>query len=204
MGKYKQIEEYYSVHYKSDCPDYYILGWESENAQQLRFQALSDCLDLNGKKILDVGCGVGDFHQYLKRRFKDFNYTGVDILNKMISAAKKKNTEGKFICADIFNNNPFEKNEFDAVFTSGMFNINFGNNKQFIIEAIKLYDFICKDIISFNLLHKDSPDREEMYFYSHPQEICELINKNFPEKFKFNIRQGYLKNDFTIICKKED
>lgn len=202
MGKIEKIREYYNINNKPNSPDYYILGWESYAAQQIRFQALVNTLDLNGKKILDVGCGTGSFLEYLEKKFCNIRYIGVDILEHMISIAKSKKLNGEFQCVDIFKANPFNQNEFDSVFTSGIFNIELGNNKKFLIDALRLFDYISKETISFNLLDDKSPDREEEYFYSSPNEICELININFPDHFKINVVEGYLQNDYTIVCNK--
>jgi len=202
MGKIEKIKNYYQKNNKVDFPDYYILGWESDAAQQLRFQALVNSLDLKGKRILDIGCGTGNFLQYLVQRFTDFSYTGVDILEHMIANAKRKELKGTFLCVDIFKANPFSNNEFDAIFASGTFNINLGNNKKFIIDALKLFNYIASETIAFNLLNKNSPNKEDNYFYSSPDEICELINLNFPNYFKLKVVEGYLQNDFTIVCNK--
>jgi SAM-dependent methyltransferase len=202
MGKIEKIKEYYKENNKADYPDYYILGWESDAAQQLRFQALINSLDLNGKKILDIGCGTGNFLQYLIQKFTNFNYTGVDILEHMIANAKSKDLKGEFICVDIFKANPFIQNEFDAIFASGTFNINLGNNKKFIVDALRLFDYISNETITFNLLSLNSHNKEENYFYSSPDEICDLIDLNFPSHFKIKVIEGYLQNDFTIVCTK--
>ncbi|MHB8065483.1 MAG: class I SAM-dependent methyltransferase [Ruminiclostridium sp.] len=202
MGKIEKIKGYYKENNKPNYPDYYILGWESDAAQQLRFQALVNSLDLNGKKILDIGCGTGNFLQYLGERFTDFSYTGVDILEHMISNAKSKDLKGTFLCVDIFKANPFSQNEFDAIFASGTFNINLGNNKKFIVDALRLFNDISSETIAFNLLNITSHNREDNYFYSSPDEICELINLNFPNHFKIKVVDGYLQNDFTIVCNK--
>ena len=113
-----------------------------------------------------------------------------------------KDLKGTFLCVDIFKANPFSQKEFDAIFASGTFNINLGNNNEFIIDALRLFDYICSETIAFNLLNKNSHNREDNYFYSSPDEISELINFNFPNHFKIQVVEGYLQNDFTIVCNK--
>ncbi len=203
MKKFDKIKDYYMQNNQPNQPDYYLLGWESESAQLQRFEALVNELNLHGKRILDIGCGTGNLLQYLEKRFSDFKYTGVDILEHMISYAKSKKTRGRFICIDIFKENPFEQNEFDVIFASGIFNINLGNNKKFLIDALKLFNNICKETISFNLLDGKSLNRENKYFYTSSDEICSLINDNYPNQFKIKVIKGYLQNDFTIVCSKE-
>jgi len=40
--------------------------------------------DMNGKKVLDVGCGAGRFPRVLKNRFKKINLYGLDIAEKKL------------------------------------------------------------------------------------------------------------------------
>lgn len=202
MKRLEIIKEYYNKNNQPNKPDYYLLGWESEAAQHYRFKALVNNLNLNEKKILDIGCGTGNFLEYIEQRFSNFEYTGVDILEHMIAIAKRKKLKGKFLCIDIFKENPFGHNEFDKIFASGIFNINLGNNKKFIIDALKLFDFISKETISFNLLYDKSPDKEDKYFYTSPDEIISLIKNNYPNNFNIKVIEGYLQNDFTVVCDK--
>ncbi len=204
MRKFEKIKDYYMKNNKPNQPDYYLLGWESEAAQQQRFEALVNNLNLDGKRILDIGCGTGNFLQYLDGRFSNIKYTGVDILQHMIKIARNKNLKGTFLCIDIFKENPFSHNEFDSIFASGIFNINLGNNKEFIIDALRLFNYICLETISFNLLYDKSPNKEHKYFYTSPNEIRKLINDNYSNHFRINIIDGYLCNDFTVVCNKEN
>ncbi len=202
MRKFEKIKNYYMQNNKPNQPDYYLLGWESEAAQQQRFAALVNNLNLNKKRILDIGCGTGNFLQYLEQIFSDFKYTGIDILEHMIAIAKGKKLKGTFLCLDIFKENPFSHNEFDNIFASGIFNINLGNNRDFIINALGLFDHICKETISFNLLYDKSPNKEYKYFYTSPYEICKLIEDSYSNHFRIKVIEGYLSNDFTVVCNK--
>lgn len=63
--------------------------------------------------ILDIGCAEGGFVKIIKSFVKNFNYTGVDVNNKMIRLAKKKNPKYEF----------YEKNDFYKKFKSKKFDI---------------------------------------------------------------------------------
>lgn len=106
-----------------------------------------------------MGCGTGNLLEYINERFTGFDYTGVDILPHMIDIALSKKLNGKFICMDLFKNNPFQSNSFDAIFSSGIFNLNLGNNKEFLIDALDVFQELSGGVISFNLLWDKSPDR---------------------------------------------
>jgi ubiquinone/menaquinone biosynthesis C-methylase UbiE len=63
-------------------------------------------------KVLEIGCGVGFFAEYLKKKFPKLDYTGIDYVPEAVSLAKKRVRNAKFIAAD------FQKatGKFDKVF----------------------------------------------------------------------------------------
>ena len=75
-----------------------------------------------GMKILDVGCGTGNFS--IKLAGMGCSVTGVDISNEMLNIARKKasgmNFDIEFINVDL-NNLPFEDDTFDAVISMTAF-----------------------------------------------------------------------------------
>ncbi len=203
MQKLNIIKSYYEPNIGKDFPDYKILGWESDESQRLRFDVLLGNVDLNGKKILDVGCGLGNLIEYINQKGIKVNYTGVDILEKMVERAKKKGLEAEFYCMDIFDDrHPFRKDQFDIVYASGTFNLNLGNNMEFLAKAaVKLFE-LSRSTLAFNLLNYMSPDKEEQYFYYKPDEVIDII-RGLPYQIDtVNIVEQYLKNDFTVICRK--
>lgn len=200
MKKIDFIKSYYEPNIGKGLPDYSVLGWESEEAQKARFEVLIRCTELQGKKILDVGCGMGNLYEYLLLKNIKANYTGIDILQSMIDNALRKKLDADFLCIDIFEHNPFEAESFEVVYSSGIFNLNMGNNNEFLIKAAGLFIYLAKEIVVFNLLHYLSPGREDKYFYFKPHEVKKQILEYYGEKFKkICIIEGYLKNDFSVV-----
>ena len=81
-------------------------------------------LDLNNKRILDLGCGSGGITFKLFKRIKNSEVVGLDFNEKAIELAnrrvkKEKLKRLKFISGDA-ENIPFEDNEFDAVIALDM------------------------------------------------------------------------------------
>lgn len=202
MEKIEIIKTYYESNMGKGLPEYGILGWESAEAQRLRFEALVSSVNLQGKRLLDVGCGTGNLYEYIREKGINIEYTGVDLLQSMIDIAKSKKLDAEFQCVDIFKNNPFEENSFDIVYSSGIFNLNLGNNKEFLTKAILLFVSLAKETVAFNLLDIASPDREDPYFYFDPDEVPKIIEKATDKIAKINIVKQYLQNDFTVICHK--
>lgn len=202
MSHMNNIKKYYEDNYKEGYPDYYIQGWENKIAQEMRFKELVGQIDLNKKKILDVGCGTGNLLEYINQRYTGFDYTGVDILPHMINIAVGKKLKGKFICMDLFKSNPFPSNSFDAIFSSGIFNLNLGNNKEFLLDALDVFQELSCGVISFNLLWDKSPDREDKYFYFDPDGVEQVLTEKY-DHWTVTISKGYLNNDFTVLLKKK-
>src|SRR3970282_2745477 len=57
--------------------------------QRIRYEVLTDMADYNGKSVLDVGCGLGWFAEYLSWTFVSVKYMGVDISPSLIAQAQK-------------------------------------------------------------------------------------------------------------------
>ncbi len=78
--------------------------------------------ELNGDKVLDVGCGTGENALYLAE--KGFTVIGVDLTNRAISAAKAKAAKKK-LKVDFREGNAlsldFKDSAFDNVIDSGLF-----------------------------------------------------------------------------------
>lgn len=200
MKKVEQIKTYYQPKLDKDQPDYKVLGWESHEAQNLRFTVLTDNINLEGKTILDVGCGLGNLFQFIHSKNINVKYTGIDILREMVDRASRNNPDGNFMFLDIFNDNPFTEKSFDVIYTSGIFNLNLGNNKEFLAKAVSLFAKTARDAIVFNLLHIASPDREDRYYYFDPVEVKKIIDDLSLGFRNVEIIEQYLKNDFTVIC----
>ena len=198
----KEIEEYYKPKMKEDLPDFEVLGWENREAHLRRFRMLEENTDLQGRTVLDIGCGLGTFYEFLESRGLSTDYTGVDILAEMISMAKARHKNARFSCMDIFEESTGFDKRFNVVFASGIFNLNLGNNTEFMQKAIKRFFELSDEIIAFNLLHEDSEDREERYFYTNPAEINRLLEP-YRENFRdVEFYHSYQKNDFTVIIRK--
>ncbi|OPZ90297.1 MAG: trans-aconitate 2-methyltransferase [Firmicutes bacterium ADurb.Bin419] len=200
VDRKKYIEAFYKPNMGKGLPDYKVLGWESKEAQELRFEMLAANVDLENKKILDVGCGLGNLLEYLNCKGINVEYTGVDIIEDMIEAAKGKSLPGEFFCLDIFKHHHLEDNSFDVLYTSGIFNLDMGNNIEFFNSALDCFFSLTKGIVAFNLLDKNSPDREDTYYYFDHEEVAEMIEGKYPHVKNIKVVRGYLNNDFTVIC----
>ena len=174
-----------------------VVDWASRRSQLARFAVLADNVDLEGASLLDAGCGVGELWAYLKDRNIRCDYLGVDLMQQMTERAGRLHPDGRFQCADILTQDPFGGRRFDVVFCSGMFNLTFGHNMEFLPMALgRLWEFAGRTLV-FNLLHHRAGGAGKRYFYYDPAQVLPLLE---PLGCRCRLLDDYLPNDFTVIC----
>ena len=66
------------------------LGWRDEHAQNQRFKQISEIGNLNGKTMLDIGCGHGDLFSFISKIYPRLIYCGLDQEEAFLKVAFKK------------------------------------------------------------------------------------------------------------------
>ena len=196
-----------------NADNYKILGWESRQAQYARFAAFVKNVSLDALSVLDVGCGLGDlFHFMTSGAGLSVEYTGIDISQKMIETAEEQlkvlrenglvlpdgnKSSARFVTGDIFDQSSSEFAA-DWVYASGIFNLNLGNNDEFLARAFERFFELCKKGFVCSMLNVRSTDKEDTYYYYRPDDVAELAKKIGARNVR--IIDDYLENDFTIIA----
>ena len=176
------------------------LGWSS-NGQILRFSSLLDISDnIAGSKVLDFGCGMGDFYGYLREKAIDVRYTGLDINEKFISIAGNKYPECSFRTFDI--NRDDLNEEFDYIFLCGVFNLKVQQLEDTIKTILaKLFNH-CRIAIAFNALSAYTAKKSFELNYLYPEEMLSFALKELSPYV--SIRHDRILHDFNMFVYKEE
>ncbi|MCU0289606.1 MAG: class I SAM-dependent methyltransferase, partial [Acidobacteria bacterium] len=176
---------------------------QSKLSQAKRFEKILELGDFNGKRILDIGCGVGGFYGFLKEKGIPCNFYGVDINPGMIAAAQNKYPENKdnFFLFDILEKQMLET--FDFVTAVGPLNLKFETNQnmdftmRLVKEMYRLAAVGAAISMTSSLTRKPN---DETFYYDPAVVISETA------KFCRNMKidHTYLPHDFTIFCYKRD
>jgi SAM-dependent methyltransferase len=168
------------------------LGWRNNHDQQIRFEALSKIADLDGKTVLDAGCGYTDLLPYLSARYQLAHYCGIEQIPELLDQAIAR--YGHLPNTSFISGNFFDRQlpVYDYVFASGSLNYA-SSDPQFIFKAInKLYES-CKLGLGFNLLKVALQDgllvayeAEEILAY------CRALSADV------HLSDGYADDDFTV------
>ena len=199
------IEHYINRVKDFNMPEYQVLDWESEDAQKSRFKIFTEHFNLESSVLLDVGCGLGSLAKYIDDKNIKLYYIGIDIMPEMIERAKMKtfkNINPQFMTLDFFNSHDMEK-EFDYIYSSGIFNLNLGNNDKFLKDAVKLFLIAARKGVCFNLLDISGKEKYgDKYYYYKKEDILKTtkeILKFLNIKYDLKISDKYLSNDFSVF-----
>ena len=201
MSKKKIIHSHYEPRISPGRENFEVLDWSDPAGQRARFEVLTRCVDLKGKSLLDVGCGLGDLWAFLRGENIPADYTGVDIVERMVFAARQMYPAGAFECADVFDPHSLPGQRFDVVFSSGAFNLDLGNNREFVPQAAARMLDLANEVVVFNLLHHRTVSRHAYCFYYDPAEVVTALK---PLGCSVRVIEDYLPNDFTVICRKTE
>ena len=199
MSRKKAIHSHYEPRISSGRQNFDVLDWRDAASQRARFQVLIDHVALDGKSLLDVGCGLGDLWAFLKAREIPVRYTGVDLIEKMVAAARQRRPGGRFLCRDVFAGAAAGMGPFDVVFSSGAFNLELGNNMEFLARAVPRLLDLAGQTLAFNLLHTRTRDKYDHCAYYDPDDVLAVLA---PLPCEVRILDDYLPNDFTVLCRK--
>jgi hypothetical protein len=115
-----------------------------------------------------------------------------------VAAARQAHPAARFQCADVFDAHELPGRRFDVVFCSGAFNLNLGNNREFLPQAARRLMELAREAVVFNLLHHRTTDRHGHCFYYDPAEVRAALKGL---GWRVQIIEDYLPNDFTVICR---
>lgn len=186
-------------------PSHLAVDWGSTGGQTLRFSVLAELLrDRKGEfseaSILDVGCGVGHFCDYLGEHGFCGEYQGVDLLSEMIEQARIAHPEhaGKFNVLDITaNKTPADSEMYDYVVGSGLF---YHGNRA-IMEAVLTAMFkLARRGVAVNSLSAWAQEKQDTEFYACPLETLAFCRTLTPW---VELRHSYMPHDFTIYLYRE-
>jgi SAM-dependent methyltransferase len=178
FDKKKLIENYRKLFIENNEGP--AVGQWSPEGQLFRFEKLSEIGPMKGKRVLEIGCGIGDFYPFLKEKFDSVNYTGIDIVPELVNYAKHKYPEATFHCLDLHNVS-FE-DKFDYVLISGVFNNEIDKATDFLFSMISIAFEICEKGIGFNFTSKYVNRFDKDMAYHDPTDVFKFILEKLSKK----------------------
>ena len=179
--------------------DHRGLGFRNKSSQDKRFEALLDLGDLDGARILDVGCGFGDFLVFLHDRGIEPEYTGIDVCKPMIDRCRERfeHEHAIFRVADVMEFDA--RGQYDYVVASGLFGLDAEGGRDRIRPTLERMFRWSRIGMAANFLSTKSPSPAEGRIYVEPWKALEAALDLTPAA---RINHAYLPNDFTLYLYK--
>lgn len=198
-----EVNKYYTDKIRQHGATPAGVDWNSTESQEIRFGQLLKIVDVNSSfSILDYGCGFGSLFTFMQDKYKDFKFTGFDISDEMLAAAKKESRSetAKWI-------NKLEPgHKFDFVVASGIFNVRqqFDDEKwlAYIYETLDTINSVTTKGFSVNLLtsYSDKEYMKDYLYYADPMKLFDHCKKNYSKKVA--ILHDYPLYEFTLLVRK--
>lgn len=190
---------FYELLLKKHGKNFNSLNWGSKESQFKRFEILASIGIKSNDKVLDVGCGLADFYDWLQINIPFVDYHGIDLTGEMVRQTKERFPELSIENKIIFDISS-EKAVYDFVVASGIFYLRQENPLEYMLKTIEKMFELAKKGIAFNSLSTWSAKHDKNEFYADPLELLSLIKSNLTTKVI--LRHDYHPNDFSIFIYK--
>ena len=174
------------------------LNWGSSTSQQSRFDILAGVGLQPNNSVLDVGCGLGHFLDWILENVGNVQYTGIDLTPAMIEKAKERYPDANFLQSSLHDFLSLG-DRFDYVVSSGIFYYRRNNPNCFMKNSIREMYECAKTAVAFNSLSSWCENQDEYEFYADPVKTIEICH-GITNKVVF--RHDYHSSDFTIYLYK--
>ena len=202
----KRLSEYFSEKLEAFGATPKGVDYNGPEAQALRFEQLAKVIDPSVPfTLIDYGSGYGAMFDFLHKKGWQFEYYGIDMIEKMVVAGREAQKE--------FPNAHFTSNENDApradyLLAGAIFNIKLEETyaawQGFVVRTISSMNALCSKGFAFNMLTKYSdPDRMAQrpdLFYGDPLFFFDFCKRNFSRNVA--LLHDYGLYDFTILVRK--
>lgn len=200
----KQTIERYSNRYKAFGKDIKTLGWGNLEQQEYRFRNTLSSSDFSGKSVVDIGCGFGDYFNFLKKNSVEISsYSGWELNKDLLENLERSNNlNASFRVVDIgLDDLSIYSSKFNIGIMLGLINFNLQSqelNYEYSKKLIKNAFTIVKDVLVVDFLSTQlTPEypKENFVFYHDPLKMLE---------FAFTLTPNViLKHDYAPIPQKE-
>ena len=178
--------------------DFASLLWASPQTQAARFDAIVRLCDIDGKSILDVGCGRADLLDFLlARKIVPEHYTGLEAVDALADAAERKNSKNCLIVRADFVAEPARLlTAADVIVFSGSLNT---LDSHAFYSALRTAHAAAVEAVAFNFLCSPRLAGAAYLHWHRPGTVRQFAEELGGQVESLN---DYLQGDCTIRIRK--
>lgn len=156
--------------------------------------------NLNGKTLLDVGCGLGHYYQYLQGRGVQIDYIGYDFVKSFIDSDRERFPDARFELRDVTNEEIVHQADYAVM--CQVFNNRYrdSNNTEVVKLVIRKVFAATRIGLSVDFLSSYVNYEEPDMWYFSPPELFDFAESLTPF---VRLRHDYAPRHFTLFLYKE-
>lgn len=153
--------------------DIRTLASGSPDRHRLRHSVLAEVGITQDSRVLDLGCGFGDFYSHLEARGLQIEYVGYDINAALLEVARTRHPGAEFAVVDVLED-PFP--EFDYIVSSNVFNLRLKerDNYDVVADVMRICYRHARCGVAIDLLSSYVDFESAEGFHYKPERIFEL------------------------------
>lgn len=190
-----ETTRFYESHVRRFGYGYKGLGFGRRSSQEKRFAAAAALGAFQGARLLDVGCGFGDFLAWLNARGVRPHYTGLDICPPMIERCRRRfgEAEARFVVGDVLEHEPAAP--YDYVVASGIFGYAARGLRARVQPMLEKLFAMAETGLAVNFLSRCAPRRSPGRLYLEPADVLQFA---LTLTSAVRMDHTYMPNDFTL------
>ncbi|MDH4380614.1 MAG: methyltransferase [Gammaproteobacteria bacterium] len=171
--------------------------YSSRESQERRFLQLMRIGDLRGSRVLDFGCGTGHLATFLSERDIRVAYTGVDVVEELLSVGRAKHPHHRFGQLTDFTGEAF-----DYVMVSGVYNNRRTDNRRFWQSSVRELFGLCTRGLAFNMMSAYVDFEDPHLFYEKPETVFTFVKQELTPFVNllhdYEVKAGVIPFEFCI------
>lgn len=199
--------EYLRMHYTElarrhgDSPK--AVQYSDQESHWNRFRVLADIGIKSVAKVVDLGCGTGEFLRFMRAE-RDFagEYVGIDISDEQLSIARSKFSDARFVKRNVLRDGL--GTDADVVVINGVFNNRIPDTDgfEYMKDILRSTMPSVKYGISFNAMSSFVDYFDEGLCYYDPGEVFSFCKKELSHlvslRHDYYVKLGVIPFEFSI------
>jgi len=204
----ERLVQRYSARLAKFGDDPRTLGWDKRESQQARFGVALSMMDFSGKRVLDVGCGLADFLDFLQQHGQaPAHYTGCDINRDLLTRCAERYPGSDFHQANLITDE-VPGGPYDVVVLFGVVNFRFAefSNEDFARQMITRAFAVCGEAMVIDMLTAVNDQhyaKEDFVYYYDPAEMLRFALSVTPHVALRHDYQSIPQREMMLLLRKE-
>jgi SAM-dependent methyltransferase len=171
------------------------LDYGSEATQRTRFEVIVELVDFTGRSVLDVGCGLAHFADFLESRQEGVRYTGIDVAPRMVEAARVRRPDLDLRYGNVL---ALGEERFDIVVANGIFYLLDGDAPAVMQRIVGAMWEHAMNAVVFTSLSTWGGAASGDEFRADPVDTLRFCGAFAPSLV---LRHDYLPHDFAVCLR---